>query len=51
MFLAPIVSGREPRRQSWLAFGLLGALAVVVFGSMAGEAAGLPRVAPHDASP
>ena len=37
LFLAPIVSGREPRRQSWLAYGLLGALAVVVFGSMIGE--------------
>jgi len=37
LFLAPIVSGREPRRQSWLAYGLLGALAVVVFGSLIGE--------------
>ena len=37
LFLAPIVSGREPRRQSLLAYGLLGALAVVVFGSMIGE--------------
>ena len=37
IFLAPIVAGREPRRQHWLAYGLLGALAVVVFGSMAGE--------------
>ena len=37
LFLAPIISGREPRRQSWLAYGLLGALAVVVFGSLIGE--------------
>jgi nitric oxide reductase subunit B len=37
LFLAPIVSGREPRRQSWMAYGLLGALAVVVFGSLIGE--------------
>ncbi|KUL41691.1 nitric-oxide reductase large subunit [Actinoplanes awajinensis] len=37
LFLAPIVSGREPRRQSWLAYGLLGALALVVFGSLIGE--------------
>ena len=37
LFLAPIVSGAEPRRQSWLAYGLLGALAVVVFGSLIGE--------------
>jgi nitric oxide reductase subunit B len=37
LFLAPIVSGREPRRQSWMAYGLLGALALVVFGSLIGE--------------
>jgi nitric oxide reductase subunit B len=37
LFLAPMISGREPRRQSWMAYGLLGALAVVVFGSMIGE--------------
>jgi nitric oxide reductase subunit B len=37
LFLAPIVSKREPRRQSWLAYGLLGALAAVVFGSLIGE--------------
>ena len=38
IFLAPIIAGHEPRRQHWLAYGLLGALALVVFGSMAGEA-------------
>lgn len=38
IFLAPIISGREPRRQHWLAWGLLGALVVVVVGSLAGEA-------------
>ncbi|MDT4986789.1 MAG: nitric oxide reductase subunit, partial [Micromonosporaceae bacterium] len=37
LFLAPIVAGREPRRQSWMAYGLLGALALVVFGSLIGE--------------
>ena len=37
IFLAPVIAGREPRRQHWLAYGLLGALAVVVFGSMIGE--------------
>jgi nitric oxide reductase subunit B len=37
LFLAPMISGREPRRQSGLAYGLLAALAVVVFGSMIGE--------------
>jgi nitric oxide reductase subunit B len=41
IFLAPMIAGREPRRQSWLAFGLLGALAIVVFGSMLGELAGI----------
>lgn len=41
IFLAPMISGREPRRQNWLSFALLGALAVVVFGSMAGEYAGI----------
>ncbi len=38
IFLTPIISGREPRRQHWLAWGLLGALVVVVVGSLAGEA-------------
>ncbi len=41
IFLAPMIAGREPRRQNWLAFGLLGALAVVVFGSLIGEFAGI----------
>jgi nitric oxide reductase subunit B len=37
IFLAPMIAGREPRGQNKLAFGLLGALAVVVFGSLIGE--------------
>jgi nitric oxide reductase subunit B len=41
IFLAPMISGHEPRHQNWLAYGLLGALAVVVFGSLAGEYAGI----------
>ena len=41
IFLAPMIAGREPRGQKWLAYGLLGALAFVVFGSMAGEFAGI----------
>jgi nitric oxide reductase subunit B len=41
IFLAPLIAGREPRRQHLLAYGLLGALAIVVFGSMAGEFAGI----------
>jgi len=41
IFLAPMIAGREPRRQNWLAFGLLGALALVVFGSLIGELAAI----------
>jgi nitric oxide reductase subunit B len=41
IFLAPMIAGREPRGQKWLACGLLGALAVVVFGSLIGEFAGI----------
>ena len=41
IFLAPMITAREPRRQNWLSFGLLGALAMVVFGSLAGEYAGI----------
>ena len=38
IFLAPIISGREPKRQSWLASGLLGALFLVVAGTLVGTA-------------
>src|SRR5205085_4642853 len=41
IFLAPMIAGREPPRQSWLAYGLLGALVVVVVGSLGGEFAGI----------
>src|SRR6202140_2923224 len=41
IFLVPMIVGREPRKQHWLAYGLLGALALVVFGSLAGEYAGI----------
>jgi nitric oxide reductase subunit B len=41
IFLAPMIAGREPRGQKWLAYGLLGALAIVVFGSLIGEFAGI----------
>ena len=37
IFLAPMIAGREPKGQDKLAFFLLGALAVVVFGSLIGE--------------
>jgi len=41
IFLVPMITGREPKRQHWLSYGLLFALAIVVFGSMAGEYAGI----------
>jgi nitric oxide reductase subunit B len=41
IFLAPLIAGREPRGQSWLAYALLGALVVVVAGSLLGELAGI----------
>jgi nitric oxide reductase subunit B len=41
IFLVPMITGKEPPRQHWLSYGLLFALAVVVFGSMAGEYAGI----------
>ena len=41
IFLAPMISGREPRGQKWLAYGLLGALVIVVVGSLLGEFAGI----------
>lgn len=39
IFLAPLITRREPRGQQALTFGLLGALVVVVVGSLIGEAA------------
>jgi len=41
IFLTPMIAGREPRGQNLLAFALLGALAVVVFGSLIGEWLGI----------
>ena len=41
IFLVPMIVGKEPRRQHWLSYALLGALAIVVFGSLAGEYAGI----------
>jgi nitric oxide reductase subunit B len=37
IFLVPFITRCEPRRQSWLAYGLLGAVALVVFGSLISE--------------
>ena len=41
IFLAPLVARREPARQDLLAYVLLGALVVVVVGSLVGEALGI----------
>jgi nitric oxide reductase subunit B len=41
IFLVPIIAGREPRRQSVLAYSLLAALVIVVVGSLLGEFAGM----------
>ena len=41
IFLAPMIAGREPRGQKALAYGLLGALVIVVVGSLLGEFAGI----------
>jgi nitric oxide reductase subunit B len=37
IFLAPMIAGREPKGQGKLAYALLGALAVVVFGTLIGS--------------
>ena len=47
IFLAPMIAGREPRGQHWLAYALLVALAVVVFGSLIGEFIGIHGWLPH----
>jgi nitric oxide reductase subunit B len=41
IYLAPIVGGREPKRQSWLVHGLFGAILIVAVGSLLGEIAGI----------
>jgi nitric oxide reductase subunit B len=41
IFLAPMIAGREPRGQAALSYILLSALAIVVFGSLFGELAGV----------
>jgi nitric oxide reductase subunit B len=46
IFLVPFISRREPRRQSWLVYGLLGAVAVVVVGSLISEALSIYGVIP-----
>jgi nitric oxide reductase subunit B len=41
IFLVPMISGREPRGQKALAYSLLGALVIVVVGSLLGEFGGI----------
>ena len=47
IFLTPFIARREPRRQSWLVYGLLGAVALVVFGSLITEALSIYGVLPE----
>jgi nitric oxide reductase subunit B len=50
IFLAPMIAGREPKHQGKLAFALLGALAVVVFGTLIGSYLGVHGVLEDAAS-
>lgn len=47
IFLVPFISRREPKRQGLLAYVLLGAVAVVVFGSLICEALSIYGVIPQ----
>ena len=50
IFLAPMIARREPKHQGKLAFALLGALAVVVFGTLIGSYLGVHGVLEDAAS-
>jgi len=50
IFLAPMIAKREPKHQGKLAFGLLGALAIVVFGTLIGSYLGIHGVLEDAAS-
>ncbi|MEA2138376.1 MAG: nitric oxide reductase subunit [Solirubrobacteraceae bacterium] len=50
IFLAPMIAGREPRGQGKLAFALLGALTVVVLGTLVGSYLGVHGVLTDAAS-
>jgi nitric oxide reductase subunit B len=50
IFLAPMIARREPKHQGKLAFALLGALAVVVFGTLIGSYLGIHGVLKNAAS-
>lgn len=47
IFLVPFITRREPKKQGLLAYILLGAVALVVFGSMATEALSIYGVVPE----
>jgi len=44
IFLAPMIAKREPKGQHFLAYGLLGALVIVVVGSTVGEYLGIRNI-------
>jgi nitric oxide reductase subunit B len=50
IFLAPMIARREPKHQGKLAFALLGALAIVVFGTLIGSYLGVHGVLKDTAS-
>ena len=50
IFLAPMIARREPKHQGKMAFALLGALAVVVFGTLIGSYLGVHGVLEDAAS-
>jgi nitric oxide reductase subunit B len=50
IFLAPMIARREPKHQDKLAYGLLGALAIVVFGTLIGSYLGIHGVLKNAAS-
>jgi nitric oxide reductase subunit B len=50
LFLAPMIARREPKGQAKLAYILLGALAVVVFGTLVGSYLGIHNVLQDTAS-
>src|SRR5262249_58581578 len=51
IFLAPVITGKEPFGQQILSFTLLGALAVVVFGSLIPQALNYKRLLPGPTPP
>lgn len=46
IFLTPFIARREPKRQHWLSYGLLGAVVVVVVGSLVTEALSIYGIVP-----